>query len=206
MTFREIQFESLLSLGTGGHVVIDDFLSPGELDYWRALAMHKQESGVMRPAAIGQGRRRLVARAIRNDWIVWIEPDPGHAIEAKLAQRLEGLRCALNQQFMLGLFDLELHLTAYLAGGFYAAHVDRFRDDDHRIVSMIIYLNDGPWPSEDGGMLQIWSEGGPDVGPHIDIAPIGGRLVLFMAASTLHAVTATPRPRTALTGWFRRRD
>ncbi len=206
MTFSVVRRKSLLPLGTGSHVVIDDFLPADELDYWRTLAMRKREAGAMRPAAVGQGRERQVSSAIRNDWIAWIEPDPEHAIEARLAQRLEELRRTLNQRFMLGLFDLELHLAIYPRGGFYAAHVDRFQDDDHRIVSMIIYLNQGHWPSDDGGMLRIWSPGAGDGGPHVDIAPIGGRLVLFMAASTIHEVTATSRARTALTGWFRRRD
>ncbi|MFN0306269.1 MAG: 2OG-Fe(II) oxygenase [Burkholderiales bacterium] len=192
-------------LGGGEHVAVDPFLAPEDVAYWRALAATMRVSGAMRPAAVGTGNRHRVATAVRNDWTAWIEPDPEHPIERRLAQKLEALRLVLNERFLLGLFDLELHLAIYPSGGFYVAHVDRFRDDDHRIVSMIIYLNDD-WSVDDGGALRIWSGTDPDASPSIDIAPIGGRLVLFMSDVTLHAVMPTRRDRVALTGWFRRRD
>ncbi len=192
----------LQPLGNGRHVVIDDFMSREDLGYWRSLAALKQQSGALRPAAIGHGNGRIVASAIRNDRIAWIELDPHQSTEARLAQQLEGLRLALNEQFLLGLFDLELHLASYPPGGFYAAHVDRFRDDHHRIISMIIYLSDA-WSVDDGGALRIWSGTHERPGEYVDIPPIGGRLVLFMSGATLHEVTVTRGERTALTGWFR---
>jgi SM-20-related protein len=192
-------------LGDGGHVVIDGFLAAAEIEYWRALASQKSASGVLRPAAVGKGIRRVVAGAVRNDWISWIEPDPHHAIEGRLAEKLEGLRRTLNERFLLGLFDLELHLAVYPPGGFYRAHVDRFEDDDHRIVSMILYLNDD-WSAQSGGMLRIWRPADADESSFVDIAPIAGRLVLFPSAATRHEVLPTTQSRCALTGWFRRRD
>ncbi|MFM9884833.1 MAG: 2OG-Fe(II) oxygenase [Burkholderiales bacterium] len=190
-------------LGRGECVVIDQFLAQEDVVYWRELALTKRASGTMRPALVGNRNRHLAA-AIRNDWIAWIEPDPVHPIECRCAQQLEVLRLALNERFLLGLFDLELHLAIYPSGGFYVAHIDRFHDDDHRIVSMIVYLNDD-WSAGDGGALRIWSGTDPAASQSIDIAPIGGRLVLFMSDATLHAVMPTRRDRAALTGWFRRR-
>jgi SM-20-related protein len=195
----------LRSLADGSHVVIDDFLAPDEIAYWRSLAALKHKSGEMRVAAIGRGDKRLIAHAIRNDRIIWIEPDPRQPIEVRLARKLEGLRRALNEKFLLGLFDLELHLAIYPPGGFYAAHVDRFHDDDRRIVSVIVYLNND-WSADDGGALRIWSGTREDRGQSVDIAPVGGRLVLFWSDVTLHEVTATARDRSSLTGWFRRRE
>ncbi|MSQ19937.1 MAG: 2OG-Fe(II) oxygenase [Betaproteobacteria bacterium] len=194
---------ALEPLGDGKYVVIDAFLATYEINYWRSLAIEKKAAGVMRPAAVGQGIRRVVAGAIRNDWTSWIEPDRRHAMEGRLAAALERLRLALNERFLLGLFDLELHLAMYPPGGFYRAHVDCLRDDDHRIISAILYLNDD-WSADAGGMLRIWQDA-----RHVnyaDIAPIAGRLVLFPSATTLHEVLPTAQRRCTLTGWFRRRE
>jgi SM-20-related protein len=191
-------------IGDGNHVVIDGFLAVDEINYWRSLARQRKSSGVMRPAAVGKGIRRVVAGAVRNDWISWVEPDPCHIIEGRLAAKLEVLRLTLNERFLLGLFDLELHLAVYPPGGFYRAHIDRLEDDDHRIISVVCYLNDD-WVPESGGMLRIWRSAVADESRFADVAPIAGRLVLFPSASTLHEVMPTSQSRCALTGWFRRR-
>lgn len=204
LNFSEALQSAIEPLGRGDHVVVDQFLAQEDVVYWRELALTKRVSGTMRPARVGKRNRHLAA-AVRNDWIAWIEPDAAHLIECRFAQQLEALRLALNERFLLGLFDLELHLAIYPSGGFYVAHIDRFHDDDHRIVSMIVYLNHD-WSADDGGALRIWSGTDRDESQCIDIAPIGGRLVLFMSDVTLHAVMPTRRERVAMTGWFRRRD
>ena len=205
LEFSDALRTAIEPLGGGEHVAVDQFLAPEDVVYWRELAGSMRLSGTMRPAAVGSGNRHRVATAVRNDWTAWIEPDPEHPIERGFSQKLEALRLALNERFLLGLFDLELHLAIYPSGGFYLAHVDRFCDDDHRIVSMIVYLNDD-WSADDGGSLRIWSGSDVVASQSIDIAPVGGRLVLFMSDVTLHAVMPTRRDRVALTGWFRRRD
>ncbi len=204
LNFSEALQSAIEPLGRGDHVVVDQFLAQEDVVYWRELALTKRVSGTMRPARVGKRNRHLAA-AVRNDWIAWIEPDAAHLIECRFAQQLEALRLALNERFLLGLFDLELHLAIYPSGGFYVAHIDRFHDDDHRIVSMIVYLNHD-WSADDGGALRIWSGTDRVESQCIDIAPIGGRLVLFMSDVTLHAVMPTRRERVAMTGWFRRRD
>lgn len=197
-----VAFDPLIE---GKHVVVDGFLAADEIDYWRALAIERRAAGEMRPAAVGQGIRRVVAEAVRTDWISWIEPDVHHAIEGRLAEKLEALRMALNERFTLGLFDLELHLAVYPPGGFYRAHVDRLQGDDHRVISVILYLNDD-WSAESGGMLRIWHSADDAPLRYTDVAPIAGRLVLFPSVATLHEVLPTTQSRCTLTGWFRRRD
>jgi SM-20-related protein len=43
-------------------------------------------------------------------------------------------------------------------------------------------------------------------GESLDIAPLGGRLVLFLAADFEHEVLVADRDRYSIAGWFRRRE
>jgi SM-20-related protein len=88
----------------------------------------------------------------------------------------------------------------YPAGAIYARHRDRFRDDDARVISCVLYLNEG-WQASDGGALRIhMPEGG-----WRDVIPLAGTLVVFLSERFVHEVLAATRSRLALTGWFRRR-
>lgn len=40
-------------------------------------------------------------------------------------------------------------------GAFYRRHLDRFRDDDRRMVSAVLYLNED-WQPQDGGQLRMF--------------------------------------------------
>jgi SM-20-related protein len=85
------------------------------------------------------------------------------------------------------------------AGGF-LRHLDRFRDDDRRTVSAVLYLNEG-WQPDDGGQLRMFLDG--DV--EHDVQPIAGSLVVFLSGAIPHEVLPAGRERLSLTGWFRRR-
>jgi SM-20-related protein len=82
--------------------------------------------------------------------------------------------------------------------------VDRFRDDDTRVVSVVLYLT-AAWRPEDGGCLRLHlrDTGSPTV--H-DVAPHAGTLVAFLADRFPHEVMPATRARYSLTGWFRRRS
>jgi SM-20-related protein len=113
---------------------------------------------------------------------------------------LERLRFALNETTFLGLFAFEGHYALYPPGAFYRRHRDRFRDDDARVVSCVLYLNQA-WTAADGGALRI----------HLsrtnarDVLPIGGTLVCFLADQYEHEVLPATRERLSIAGWFRRR-
>ena len=106
----------------------------------------------------------------------------------------------LNRTLLLGLFSFEGHFAIYPAGAAYRRHRDRFRDDDARVLSCILYLNDG-WSARDGGTLRIHLDGGGQY----DVLPIGGTLVCFLSERFEHEVLPGKRERLALTGWFRQR-
>jgi SM-20-related protein len=141
-----------------------------------------------------------VRSGIRGDHVLWIdESQAGPALKAVL-EKLEALRLAVNQGLFLGLFDVELHFAVYPPGAGYQRHLDRFRDDDRRSLTVILYLNED-WQRDDGGLLRFW----PAESGALDIVPTGGTLVTFLSDRFWHEVLPARRERLSLTGWFRRR-
>jgi SM-20-related protein len=106
----------------------------------------------------------------------------------------------LNRTLWLGLDDFESHFACYAPSTGYARHLDCFRDDACRTVSAVLYLNQD-WLPHQGGALRLHLGSGS---AH-DIAPVGGRLVLFLSAAIEHEVRPATRARLSLAGWFRRR-
>lgn len=110
--------------------------------------------GELAPAAVGRGPAQEIREGIRGDHIQWLEPGQAEASDAYLAL-MDSLREALNRGLFLGLEDFECHFAMYPPGAFYKRHVDRFRDDDRRMVSAVIYLN-SQWLPEHGGQLRMY--------------------------------------------------
>ncbi|MQR00867.1 2OG-Fe(II) oxygenase [Glaciimonas soli] len=176
-----------------------DFLSPELTLALAAQCRANAAAGNLIAAGVGRGTERTVQQGIRGDHIQWLEAGQSDPTDQFL-QIIEQLRCRLNQELYLGLEEVECHFALYPPGAFYQKHVDRFHDDDHRVVSMVIYLNQD-WLPEHGGALRLYPEGEPER----DILPLGASLVLFLSAALPHEVLAATRERLSLTGWFRRR-
>ena len=136
---------------------------------------------------------------IRGDQIQWLEEGQNSTVDRYLAL-MEQLRSAINQTLFLGLEDFEGHFALYPPGAFYKKHLDRFRDDDRRVVTCVAYLNE-QWLHEQGGELRMYLDGGQT---H-DVVPQAGTLVVFMSEQWPHAVLPATRDRLSITGWLRRR-
>ncbi|MNF86970.1 hypothetical protein D3C84_694220 [compost metagenome] len=172
------------------------------LDLTRALAAEcrkRAAEGELAPAAVGRGLTSEVREGIRGDHIQWIEPGQAEACDSYLGL-MDSLREAINRGLFLGLEDFESHFALYPPGAFYLRHVDRFRDDDRRMVSAVVYLNDA-WLPEHGGQLRMYL----DESAQYDVVPVGGCLVVFLSGEVPHEVLPATRERLSLTGWFRRR-
>jgi SM-20-related protein len=156
-------------------------------------------TGALKLAGVGHGTTKAVRPDIRGDQILWIKAGQSVACDRYL-RIMETLRVALNRSLYLGLDEYESHFAFYAPGACYLKHLDRFRDDDCRTVSVVIYLNQN-WLPEQGGALRLHPHGkGTE-----DISPTGSRLVLFLSADLLHEVLPATRDRLSLVGWFRRR-
>ncbi|WP_259104477.1 2OG-Fe(II) oxygenase [Pseudomonas sp. JUb42] len=156
--------------------------------------------GELTPAGVGRGPGQEVHEGIRGDHIQWLEPGQAEPCDAYL-NLMDSLRQALNRGLFLGLEEFESHFALYPPGAFYLKHLDRFRDDDARTVSAVLYLNDA-WLPEHGGQLRMYLEGETSY----DVQPTGGCLVVFLSGDMPHEVLPATRERLSLTGWFRRRS
>jgi len=176
------------------------FISPSLTTQLARECRARHAAGELTPAGIGRGDGRLVNESIRSDSILWLDPGQSEACDRYL-RTIDELRLTINRELFLGLVDLECHFALYPPGGFYQRHLDRFRDDDRRTVTVVLYLNDADWCAADGGALRMYLPEGER-----DILPLGGTLVCFMSDRIPHEVLPARRPRLALTGWIRRRE
>lgn len=186
-------------LATRGWSLQSAFLSS---DVTRQLADECRRcyaEGALAPAGVGRGEEQAVREGIRGDHIHWLEEGQAAVCDAYLTL-MDELRQALNRELFLGLEEFECHFALYPPGAFYQTHLDRFRDDDSRCVSAVLYLNPD-WRAADGGELRMYLADGSS----LDIPPLAGNLVVFLSGSFPHEVLVTQTDRLSLTGWFRRR-
>ena len=159
--------------------------------------------GELAPAGVGRGPFQEVREGIRGDHIQWLEAGQVEVCDRYL-ELMDSLRLALNRGLFLGLEDYESHFALYPPGAFYRKHVDRFRDDDRRMVSAVLYLNQA-WLPEHGGQLRMYLKDEVQDETQYDVQPTGGCLVVFLSGEIPHEVMPSTRERLSLTGWFRRR-
>lgn len=180
--------------------VQDGFLDAAQLAGLASSAEARFARREFSPARIGARQETQRREEIRGDSICWLAA-PLCAAETELLARFEALRLALNREATLGLFDLELHYARYAPGAAYARHLDQPHGRAQRRISLVLYLN-CDWPLTAGGNLRLYETRGR----YRDIAPCGGRLVLFSSADREHEVLAADRVRWSLAGWLRTRD
>ncbi len=199
MSIEEVHQLTLDQLALHGWSQQNAFLSPSLTLALAAECRQHAKAGALLPAGTGRAAGHALQPALRGDRMRWLEPGQSSACDSYLSI-MDTLRVALNRDFFLGLDNFESHFAAYAPGARYGRHIDRFRDDDLRTISVVVYLN-AEWEEEDGGALRLHPEGLPQ---H-DISPDGSRLVLFLSADMAHEVLPATRDRISLAGWFRRR-
>jgi SM-20-related protein len=190
------QFDTIADgLADKGYAIIDHFLSADEvhcilqLDDFKNALLHFKQAG------IGKSMGKQINEGIRGDYIQWIDKESA-APEIKIyLNRLRELISFINQSLFLSLKDFEVHKTIYPAGTFYKRHLDQFRKDDHRKLSVICYLNE-EWNDKQGGQLRMYL---PD--DVRDVFPTAGKLVCFRSDQIEHEVLPATRERMSLTGW-----
>ena len=188
------------ALAADGYAIVPRFLPADVVRGLRDHARALDDQGLLVPAGIGRGARRTVRRDVRGDRIRWLGDAADARAERPLFEALAALRADVNRELTLGLVAFEGHYALYPAGSHYARHRDRFRDDDARVLSIVLYVN-APWRKADGGHLRIHVSD-----EHVrDVAPEGGTLVVFQSDRFEHEVLPAARERLSIAGWFRRR-
>jgi len=192
--------EVAAAFAADGLARVDGFWSAAETRGLAEEARRDQRRGTFRHAGVGRGASFRIRPEVRDDRVRWIDPARPGRREARYLAAMEALRRALNRELYLGLFGFEAHFACYPPGARYRTHLDRFAAASHRVVSSVLYLNEG-WRPADGGALRLYL-GEPDREPWRDVAPEGGRLVLFESGRFPHEVLPAERERWSLVGWF----
>jgi SM-20-related protein len=183
-------------LASTGYAVCDQFLSQHEVDAILNLETFKAGLLSFKKAGIGKSGGPQINEAIRGDYIQWIDKKTSPEETMVYLSRLQELIGFLNAELFLSLKDFEVHMTIYPPGSYYKRHIDQFKLDDHRRLSVICYLNND-WQAEHGGQLRMHLENS-----ELDVLPISGRLVCFRSDRIEHEVLPATRERLSLTGWI----
>jgi SM-20-related protein len=188
-------------LARAGLSISENALPAAQIDAWRARTLVLQSQGALKTAGIGRGQTQEIAPQVRGDAIAWLNAESADTDDQSARQFLDALRMALNENLYLSLDHIEAHFALYPPGGRYSKHLDRHRDTDARVISLVLYLNE-TWQSAWGGQLKIF-----DVQDNLTqtVEPCGGTLVLFRSEQFPHEVIPAVQNRYSLTGWFRRR-
>ena len=191
------QFEQIASdLAENGYAVVDQFLSAEEvttllqLEEWRSGITHFKKSGT------GKQNEKRINEGIRGDYIQWIDNETTQPALKIYLDRMRELMQYINQSLFLSLQDFEIHFTIYPQGSFYKLILYQFKGNDHRKLSVILYVNED-WKKEDGGQLRMHLMEGA-----IDFLPMAGRLICFRSDKIEHEVRPATRDRLSLTGWI----
>lgn len=190
---------------SNSYVVVDDFVDEA---FRKALLMEQTDllnQGQFKKAAVGKGGQKQVRSEIRSDEVLWMDPTALSPLQAIFWQKVEELKQVLNRCCFLGLKSFEGHFARYPIGSFYKRHLDQFQAVPHRIVTLILYLNES-WTEADGGQLRMYfpqEDGSERVE---DVLPLGGRLVVFLSEEIPHEVLPTQKERISITGWLRNID
>lgn len=186
--------EQLLdSIAEKGWYVWDDFLTLEQVRLLKNCA-----SDDWQRARIGRNEDTQRASEIRRDKIQWLDSDMGQPVQDYL-ERMEFIRREVNQALFLGLFEYEAHFAQYEVGDFYKKHLDAFRGNESRKLTTVFYMNED-WHDANGGELKVY-----DLNDQLiqTIAPIAGRLVVFLSEQFPHEVLPAHAKRYSIAGWFR---
>ncbi|HPI41739.1 MAG TPA: 2OG-Fe(II) oxygenase [Pseudobdellovibrionaceae bacterium] len=184
-----------------------EFLSKGEvIDLKKDLLEIRNQSGFHR-AKIGKKNEEYIEDEIRKDEIYWLNVENANSAQRILWNKLEQIQLALNRNLFLGLNQFEGHYAIYPPGGFYKKHLDSFRSDNARKVTIIFYLNEN-WAPENGGQLRIYKDKKNDKDnnnncEYFDVNPQAGTLICFLSGELEHEVLLSHNFRYSFTGWFK---
>lgn len=186
-------------LAKQGYSVQQNFLSTDEVKNLLIDFDHSFDEGLFSAALVGNKLKATLDKGIRGDKIYWLNADAPTAAQSVLFSKLEALRLACNQALYLGLLDIEGHYALYSEKALYQKHLDAFKDDDARVLSVILYLNEN-WMQGDGGELLLHTDLPREVEPR------AGALVVFLSRNIEHEVLVAHKPRKSFVAWFKKRS
>ncbi|MBL4608263.1 MAG: 2OG-Fe(II) oxygenase [Pseudomonadales bacterium] len=170
------------------------------LDLAGSLSTHIQQlaANKFNPAGIGRKQAHKLSDVVRSDKICWITDET--TVGGDWLNWTSELQQFLNRRLFMGLFSFESHFAHYAPGDFYKKHLDAFKGDANRVLSLVVYLNHN-WSEEDGGELVMYVDEHDETG--FKVNPYLGTVVIFLSEEFPHAVLPSIRDRYSIAGWFR---
>lgn len=194
----EVQDLLLEQLAEQGFAIIPEFINGESVEAILQVFADFQQKGLFKHAAIGKGEDQQIAAKIRSDEIAWIDVAKSPLSLELYFKKIRSIIHFLNRNAFLGIQDSEFHFAHYQAGSFYAKHVDQFKQDQKRVLSTVLYLNQNRQADEGGALLIYPERGGQEV---VQIEPNAGTFVLF-ESHLPHEVLPAKKSRKSITGWL----
>ncbi len=194
--------EVIANLVAQQYSIVDGFFNQSEVNTLRKRLLELYDQEQFKKSAIGNKTNELIEKEIRGDFILWIdEAQASHQAEQVFFNKINNLVHYLNKTCFLGILHKEFHFAVYPKGTYYQRHLDTFMNDQRRKLSVVCYLNDSNWKSENGGELIIYTPNG-----EVSVVPKPGRLVVFESQVLEHEVKkVTHDKRLSITGWLKTR-
>ncbi|WP_417350998.1 2OG-Fe(II) oxygenase [Flavobacterium alkalisoli] len=184
--------------------VVENFFPLEEVLELRQSLLTKYDDDQFKKSAIGNWTNEQVMKAVRGDFIFWLDEANCNAAETRFFSRLNDFVDYLNRTCFMGITEQEFHYALYPEGTFYKRHLDTFQNDSRRRLSIVCYLNEEDWLPEYGGELAIYI---PENGTERteNIYPVQGRMVIFESSVLEHEVKPVKQERLSITGWLKTR-
>lgn len=181
--------------------VVQHLFSENVLQSMKEFCLLQYQQGEFEKAKIGKGIEKQRITEIRNDYILWLSDYAHQEIVSNFLEEIYRLMDYFSNYFRISLNRYEGHYAIYPPGSFYKKHLDQFSDAGNRLISCVVYLNDG-WNEKDGGQLRIYHKENDN--EFTDIFPEFGKVVCFRSDCVKHEVIKTAEKRFSITGWMRR--
>lgn len=186
--------------------VSESFFSTEETTVLREYAIQQNNFQDFHQAAIGNSTNEKILQSIRGDKIRWIDEAHPNEVEEMFFAKVNDFVQYLNRTCYMGIEEKEFHYAIYPEGTFYQRHVDAFKNDDRRTLSMVFYLNDEDWKDEFGGQLALYLPQQDGTEETLNVLPVAGRLAIFDSKTIPHEVLPVKQPRYSITGWLKTRS
>ncbi|MBQ0148178.1 MAG: 2OG-Fe(II) oxygenase [Flavobacteriaceae bacterium] len=206
MNINPIYEKIIDELGNNKFSISDHFFTSEETAAFKTHVINQDTSQDFHAAAIGNAHNEKIIQSIRGDKIRWIDENNKYEVEEIFFQKVNDFIQYLNRTCYMGIEESEFHYALYPEGTFYQRHIDAFKNDDRRTLSMVFYLNDEDWKEEYGGQLSLFLPQTNGTEKEINILPVAGRLAIFDSKTIPHEVKPVQKPRYSITGWLKTRS
>ena len=190
-----------------GWTVVENFLSAPFVELIRRDLNALDEQGRFYKAGIGRELDFVRREDIRSDRICWL--DGINETQILFMQMLEQLMTAVNRRLFLGMNHFEAMYAIYEPGQFYKKHLDSFKGQRNRIMTLVFYLNHD-WTADKGGEFVLYPEADEQAENHdspiITLLPKAGTVAAFLSEDFPHEVLTAHDTRYSIAVWFRIRE